>query len=139
MRRTRHLLDYVATLPKAILTYAKSNMILGIHSNASYLSKTKARSLAGSHFFLSDVTDKAPNTGAILNISQIIVSVMSSAAKAKLAALYINACEAVPCRMFLETLGHKQPPTPIQTDNSTALGIVTNNILPRCTKAIKQY
>jgi hypothetical protein len=30
MQRTCHLLNYVATHPDAILTYAKSNMILGI-------------------------------------------------------------------------------------------------------------
>jgi hypothetical protein len=106
-------------------------MILGVHSNASYLSEPKARSHEGGHFFLSDGTDEAPNNGAILNTSQIIKSVMSSAAEAELGALYINACEAVPCRTFLEELGHTQPPTPIQTNNSTALGVVTNNILPR--------
>jgi hypothetical protein len=126
----------VPTYPDAILTYAKSNMILGIHSNASYLSKPKACSHTGGHFSLSDGTNEAPNNNAILNTSQIIKSVMSFAAKATLGVLYINACETVPCRTFLEELGHKQPPTHIQTDNSTALGIVTNNILPRCTKAM---
>jgi hypothetical protein len=136
MQRTHHLLDYVATHPDAILSYAKSNMILGIHSDASYLSEPKARSRAGGHFFLSDGTDEAPNNGAILNISQIIKSVMSSAAEAELGALYINAREAVPCRTLLHEMGHQQPPTPIQTDNSTALGVVTNNILPRRTKAM---
>jgi hypothetical protein len=136
MQRTRHLLDYVATHPDAIVSYAKSNMILSIHSDASYLSKPKGRSHAGGHFFLSDGTDDAPNNGAILNTSQIIKSVMSSAAEAKLGALYLNAREAVPCRTLLDELGHKQPPTPIQTDNSTALGVVTNNILPRRTKAM---
>ncbi len=61
---------------------------------------------------------------------------MSSAAKAKLGALYIHAQEAIPMRHLLEEMGHKQPPMPIQTDNSTALGVVTNNIQPRRTKAI---
>ncbi len=136
MQRTRHLLDYVATHPDAIVSYAKSNMILSVHSDASYLSEPKARSRAGGHFFLSDGTDESPNNGAILNTSQIIKSVMSSAAEAELGALYINAREAVPCRTFLEELGHTQPPTPIQTDNSTALGVVTNNILPRRLKAM---
>ncbi len=42
MQRTRHLLDYVATHPGAILSYAKSNMILSVHSDATYLSKPKA-------------------------------------------------------------------------------------------------
>ncbi len=110
-------------------------MILGIHSDASYLSEPKAQSRAGGHFFLSNGTDKAPNNGAFLNISQIIKSVMSSVAEAELGALYINAHEAVPCRSVLHEMGHSQPPTPIQTDNSTALGVVTNSILPRRTKA----
>ena len=98
MQQTHHLLDYVATHPDVILSYAKSNMILGIQSDASYLSKPKARSCAGGHFFLSNGTNKAPNSGAILNISQVIKFAMSLAAEAKLGALYINACEAVPCR-----------------------------------------
>jgi hypothetical protein len=136
MKRTRPLLHYVATHPNAIVFYAKSNMILSIHSKASYLSKPKGRSRAGGHFFLSDGTDNAPNNRAILNTSQIIKSVMSLAAKAELGALYLNAREAVPCRTLLYELGHKQPPTPIKTNNSTALGIVTNNILPRRTKAM---
>ena len=33
-------------------------------------------------------------------------------------------------------MGHKQPQTPMQTDNTTALGVVNNNIQPRCTKAM---
>ena len=61
---------------------------------------------------------------------------MSSAAKAKLGALYINAREAIPMRELLEEMGHKQLPTPIQTNNSTAHGVVTNNIQPRRTKAM---
>jgi len=33
-------------------------------------------------------------------------------------------------------MGHKQPKTPIETDNSTAFGVVNNNIQPRRTKAM---
>ncbi len=61
---------------------------------------------------------------------------MSIAAKAELGALYINAWEAIPMQMSLKEMGHKQPPTPIQTDNCTAHGVVTNNIQPGCTKAM---
>ncbi len=31
-------------------------------------------------------------------------------------------------------MGHKQPLTPMQTDNTTAFGVVNNNIQPRRTK-----
>ncbi len=130
------LLDYVATNPDAILTYKKSDMVLAVHSNASYLSEPAAGSQAGGHFFCSFYVDDPPNNGAMLNISKILKAVMSSAAKAKLGALYINAREAIPMQHLLKEMGHKQPPMPIQTDNSTALGIITNNIQPRRTKAM---
>ena len=75
----------------------------------------------------NDSTDP-PNNGAVLTITQIIKNVMSSAAEAELGALFINCREAVPAHHKLEEMGHKQPPTPMQTDNTTALGVVTNNI-----------
>jgi hypothetical protein len=56
----------------AILTYKASDMILAIHSNASYLSELKARSQAGGHMFMAG-DDKVPiNNSTVLNISQII-------------------------------------------------------------------
>jgi hypothetical protein len=93
MQQTCHLLDYVATHPNAILSYTKSNMILSVHSGASYLSKPKAQSRT----FLSNGTDDAPSNGAILNTSQIIKSVMSLAAEAELGALFLNMHKAMPC------------------------------------------
>ena len=70
-------------------------MKLAVHSNASYLSKPKARSRAGGHFFLSNDSTIPQNNGAILKIAHIIRHVMSSATYAKLTALYIMAREAV--------------------------------------------
>jgi hypothetical protein len=62
-------------------------MILSVNSNASHLSKPKAQSCTGRHFFLSDGSDNVPNNGAILNTSQIIKSAMSLAAEVELGAL----------------------------------------------------
>jgi hypothetical protein len=45
---------------------------------------------------------------------------MSLATEAELAALYIMAREAVYIRIILEEMGHKQPLTPVQTDNAMA-------------------
>jgi hypothetical protein len=70
-------------------------MILAAHSDASYLSETKARSQAGGHFFLSENDNFPTNNGAVLTISQIIKAVMSSAAEAELGALFINSQEAI--------------------------------------------
>jgi hypothetical protein len=136
MTRCKQFLDYAATHQDAIITYKKSDMVLVVHSDASYLSEPKARSRAGGHFFLSSDTADPENNGAVLNLAQLIKAVMSSAAEAELGALYINACEAIPQRQVLDEMGHKQPPTPMQTDNTTALGVVNNNIQPRRTKAM---
>ena len=80
----------MATQEDAVLTYQASDMILTIHSDASYLSEPKSCSRAGGHMFMAG-KDKIPiNNGAVLNISQIIRAVMSSAAEAELGALFIS-------------------------------------------------
>ncbi len=56
---------------------------------------------------------------------------MSLAAEANIGALYINCREEVPACHILEFLGHPQPPTPIQTDNTMALGVVNNNVMKK--------
>ena len=128
MHKVHQLLNYAANHTDAIIMYRASNMLLVAHSDASYLSESKARSRAGGHFFMSNDSVVPSNNGSVLAISQIIKAVMSSAAEAELGSLFINCREAIPARHALETMGHKQPPTPIQTDNTTALGVVTNNI-----------
>ena len=61
---------------------------------------------------------------------------MASAADAKLGALLLNCQEAVPICVTLEEMGHYQPPTPVQVDNSTELGIATGTIKQRKSKAM---
>ena len=135
LEKAKYFLDYVATHPDAVLTYKKSQMILALHSDASYLTEPRARSRAGGHFYMSNNEEIPPNNGAILNIAQIIKNVMTSAADAEIGALYINTRQAIPARYQLEEMGHKQPPTPVQTDNTTALGFVNKNINPKATKS----
>ena len=67
-------------------------MKLIIHSDASYLSKPKARSRAGDHFFLTKKhNDTHPDNGRVVNVTQIINAVMSLAAEAELGGIYLNA------------------------------------------------
>eukprot|EP00804_Cyclotella_cryptica_P002577 CCRYP_010410-RA/>CCRYP_010410-RA protein AED:0.12 eAED:0.12 QI:0/0/0/0.5/0/0/2/0/1280 len=134
--KAQHFLDYMAMQEPAVLTYRKSDMILAVHSDAGYLNEDNARSRIGGHHFLSEDVPLPPNNGAIHNVAEIIKAVMSSAAEAETGALYINARKAVEIRNILNELGHKQPPTPIQTDNSTAEGIVNNRLQPKRTKAM---
>ena len=136
MKKTRQFLDYVASQEEPVLTFSASNMILAGHSDASYLSEKEARSRAGGYWFLSNNSPHPPNNGAVLNISKVIKVVMSSAAEAELGGLFINAREAVYIRKILAKMGHLQPRTPLQTDNSTAKGVVNNNIQTKRLKSM---
>ena len=136
MKYCKQFLDYVASQEEAVLTYHASDMKLASHSDAGYLNERNARSRAGGHFFLSNDDTFPPLNGSILNIAQVIKAVMTSAAEAELGALYINAREAVYIRLILERMGHPQPPTPIQTDNSTAEGVINSKVQPKRTKAM---
>jgi len=45
------LLDYPTSHPDATIRYRASDMVLNIHSDALYLSETKAHSRACGHYF----------------------------------------------------------------------------------------
>ena len=77
---------------------------------------------------MSNNTAFPSNNGAVLNIAKIIKAVMSSEAEAELGALLITCKEDIPERQALEEMGHTQPLAPMQTDNTTTHGVVTNNI-----------
>jgi len=146
MKAITHLLNYCTTHPEATICFHASNMILHINSNASYLSEPKACSSAAGYHYLSSHPNTNPNAPpppdnrAINVFCQIMCEVLSSAAKAELGALYHNGKEACPlCMITLEELGHPQPPTPIQTDNSTAAGIANDTIKQKCSKAIDMH
>ena len=110
-------------------------MILHIDSDAAYLVESGARSRAGGFFYLGNKDGKLIN-GSILVLAKIIKFVMSSAAEAEIAALFMNAKLAVPLRQALIEMGHPQPATKIKTDNSTANGIINGTITQNRSKAI---
>ena len=120
------MLDYLATYPNDGIVYRASDMILAAHSDAGFHNESKGRSRAGAHIFLSE-DDPIPRwNGPILSIAQVIKFVMTSAAEAELAALYIIAQKLVPMRQTLIEMRWTQPPTPIQTDNKTDEVVVNN-------------
>ena len=48
------LLDYVATYPNGGILFRKSDIILAAHADAGFLNKSRYRSRAGAHIFLSE-------------------------------------------------------------------------------------
>jgi hypothetical protein len=123
------MLDYLATHPDATIRYHALDMVLHIHSDASYLSVSNTRSRLGGLFFLRNKSPEQETlNGSILNIAVVIKNVVASAAESELGACFHNAQSGAPLSVTLTELGHAQPPTPLRTDNSTAYGIVNETI-----------
>jgi hypothetical protein len=130
-----YFLNYCACNPNAQIIYRASDMILQGDSDAAYLVCPEAKSRAGGYHFIGNKNGELFN-GPIMVLAKIIKNVMSSAAEAEVAALFMNAQEMAPMRQCLKDLGHPQPATPIKTDNSTATGIINNTIKQKRSKSI---
>jgi hypothetical protein len=131
MKHVNQFLDYMWTHPDAIIRYCASDMILNVHSDASYLSAPKSCSRASGYFFLSSLPhdgDPIKLNGTIHVTCTILKLIAASAAEAELGALFLNAQEAKVFRLILTKLSHPQPPTPIHINNTTTVDIVNNTI-----------
>jgi hypothetical protein len=134
---TNQLLDYLGTHPDAAIRYHASDMILHIHSDASYLSVSNARSRLGGLFFLGNKSPEQDTlNGSILNVAAVIKNVVTSAAESEVGACFHNAQSGAPLRVTLAELGHTQPPTPLRTDNSTVFGILNETIKQKRSKSM---
>jgi hypothetical protein len=134
---TNQMFDYSATHPDARIRYHASDMILHIHSDASYLSVSNAQSRLGYLFFLGNkYPEQDTLDGSILTVAAVIKNVVASAAESEVGACFQNVQSGAPLRVTLTELGHTQPPTPLRTDSSTAFGIVNETIKHKRSKAM---
>ena len=85
---------------------------------------------------LSENVPAPTYNGPVLTVAQIIKNIMYSAAEYELAVLFICAKAMVPLRQSLTEMGRPQPKSPIQCDNSTAVGVSNATIIPRKMKSI---
>ena len=132
------LLDYVHTHQNATIRYHACDMCLHVDSDAAYLVLPKARSRLAGHYFMSDDPNHnkiPPPNGPILTECRTIRRVVASSAEAETSALFHNAQTAIPIRYLLEQMGHRQPPTPLKTDNTTANAFVHQNMRHKKSKA----
>ena len=97
-KKITQILNYLATNPDATIRYTQSDMVLWVHSDASYLSCPKARSRAGGMHFLSNKPPtphdpkkfKPTLNGIVYVVCKILRNIMASAAEAELGALFLN-------------------------------------------------
>jgi hypothetical protein len=89
--KAKQLLDYLATHPDATIRFQASDMVLNIHSDASYLLETNAHSRVCGHFFMGwspKDGDPIKLNGAFFTLCTILCFVVASAAEAELGTLF---------------------------------------------------
>jgi hypothetical protein len=112
-------------------------MVLALDTDGSYLSELHGKSRAAGYVYLTQKDKLDLHNGAIMVLSAIIKHVMASASKTELAALFYGCKAAIPLRIALEEMGHPQPgPTPVTTDNSTAVGLTKKTMTPKASKSM---
>ena len=137
LEAAEHLLQYAATYPDATLRWYKSDMLLSVDADGSYLSEADARSRAAVFINLvSRTADSHPHNHPVELKSSIIGTVVSSTSACEYASTFEGGQLAFPLRTLLEDLGWPQPPTTITTDNSTACGIANKTTKDKRSKAI---
>ena len=137
-KAVERLLQYTATWPNAGITYRPSDMLLYIHSDGSHLSETRSRSRAGSRIYLRGNEDKSFSTanGSIGALSTIIPTVTASAAETEYASLFVNGQKGTMFQKILFDIGYPQSKTRITCDNLCAVGIATDTVKQKRSKAI---
>ena len=125
------LLDYCAIYPDDVILYQSRDMILAGQYDAGFNNETRARSTAGAHIFLSENEAILSWNGTVITMAQLMKYVVSSAAEAETTALFLTAKEMVPLCHALTKMGWKKPPSPIQSENSTAVGKINCTLIPR--------
>ena len=132
------LLQYAATWPNAGITYRPSDMLLYIHSDGSHLSETRSRSRAGGFYYLGKRHDEGFSTanGPIGSLSTIIPTVTASAAETEYASLFVNGQKGTMVQKILFDIGYPQSKTKITCDNLCAVGIATDTVKQKRSKAI---
>ena len=134
-----HLLNYIASNPNPTICYQASDMILHTDSDAAFHVRPQARNRAGGYHYLGSRQGDLFNA-PVLVLAKVIKNVMGSAAEAEVAAIHMNAHEAIPIRQCLAELGHSQPATRIRTDNATAKGFINGTIKQKRSRTFdRQY
>lgn len=136
LQAAQRVLAYCSRYPNNGLRYYACDMILHIQSDASYLSRPGARSVAGALFYLGNIGQPTHVNGSVHALSSIIPAVVASVAEAEYAALFHAGQEGIWLRHILQSLGYPQPPTTILCDNKCAEGIALDTIKPKRTKSI---
>jgi hypothetical protein len=133
MAKMERLLQYVSTHQNNGIRYHASNMVLQLMSDASYLSRPRARSVCGCTSYFGLIT--AIN-GPISCGSWMIDCVCASVAEAETAGGFRAAQTATSHRRIASDLGYPQPATVLRLDNTVAIGIASGSMNAKRSKSM---
>jgi hypothetical protein len=136
MAAADRFLRYAAAYPDNALVFSASDMILFGQSDASFNSRSHARSVGGGFFFCGNKDSPTTLNGALLAFSSILDVVCGSVAEAEYGSLFLCAQNASWLRSVLLALGHPQPPTLILCDNACAVGLANETLKVKRSKSI---
>jgi hypothetical protein len=140
MAQCTQLLDYLSGHADTKVQFHASDMILNIHSDASYLLEANACSRTCGHFFMGWMLqdDKPIHLNGTFHVSMMILHfVVASTAEAEIGTLYHNCQTGIIFQLTLTEMGHPQPKPPVHCINATAVGIANNTIKRQCSRSME--
>ena len=135
MRAAHRLLGYAKLHPNHVLVFRPSDMLLRIHSDASFLNRPNSGSTAGGFHFLGTTDPNFLNGPIFCHCTRIPV-VCAAVSEAEYAGIFANLEIGADERSILESLGHPQPPTDVYCDNLCSVGLATDVVRPKKSKSI---
>ncbi len=129
------LLDFVSAHPNGMKIFRPSTVTLDVLTDASYLSRPNAGSVAGSFHHLASCNDPTFFNAPISVHSTRIPVVCSSVQEAEYWGSFAAAKIADLERQVLSDFGYLQPPTTIDCDNKVAVDLANRTIKPKMSKS----
>ena len=109
--------------------YYTSNMILTIHSGASFLVAPEAKRCIAGFFSLQQPHHTSTQNAPILVECKTLKHMIISAVECKNAAAFHNVQQAIPIQYILHQIGYPQPATSLLVDNTTTQRFINNMII----------
>ena len=125
-QKAQIIIYYDATYPDAFIWCYANDMITCVYIDSVYLVLLKAKRRIAGYYYFRGNTEQL--NGAICIEYKTLRHVVPSAAEAKTGSVFHNTQKARPLRLILIVMNIFQSLVPLETDNTTAVGFVRNNI-----------
>ena len=135
MKKTWRLVGRAAKHPNGCVHIVPSEMLLRIQSGGSHLSRPHSKSVAGGIHYLGTTDPFFLN--APIHVQSTTIPVNTAAvSETEYAGCFANGQIGTDERSALKNLGYPQPPTIILCDNECAVGLASDTVRAKKSKAI---